>query len=449
MLSIRKLRWISVIGPTTFVVGFELFTRMLFPDFVPAWGHVVVALAAISAGAFAFSTFVFTTMARLESQIRERNRRLALLNTVATHASESLDLEQVATAICRNVSNALDAEAAAIALTSEDDGELRLAGHVGLPRGATGPDGALGPYDCDCRKALALDGPVVVRDGRELPGCMGLVSNGGSATCVSVPTRSKGKSIGVLLVVRQGPRAFTQEDVDLIAALGSQAGAVLQNAQLFSNTGAIAVLQERQRVAREVHDGLAQTLGYLNVQLGIVDQLLAKGELESVRGELETMSQVTRVAYEDLRHSITDLRTPLAVSGGVRRTLREYLERFSLQTGIPCHFEGHTGSAAALAPESEVQLLRIVQEALNNVRKHAPGAEIWLHVEADSRHVKAVIRDNGPGFDPESITREGRFGLHTMKERAEASGGSLSIVSRPGVGTTIEVAMPAEGARVA
>lgn len=449
MLSIRRLRWISVVGPTVFVVGFELFTRVLFPDFVPAWGHVVVALAAISAGAFAFSTFVFTTMARLECQIHERNRRLTLLNTVAIHASESLDLEQVATSICRNVGTALDAEAAAIALTSEDDGELRLAGHVGLPRDAVSPEGTLGPYDCDCRKALALGGPVVVDDARELAGCMGLVSNGESATCVSVPARSKGKTIGVLLVVRHGQRAFTPDDVDLIAALGSQAGAVLQNAQLFSNTGAIAVLQERQRVAREVHDGLAQTLGYLNVQLGIVDQLLAKGELENVRGELETMSQVTRVAYEDLRHSITDLRTPLAVSGGIRRTLREYLEKFSLQTGIPCHFEGHTGSAAVLAPESEVQLLRIVQEALNNVRKHAPGAEIWLHVEANSRSVKAIIRDDGPGFDPERVDSSNRYGLYTMRERAEARGGTLSIESRLGTGTTIEVMLPAEGAKVA
>lgn len=447
-MSIRTLRWISVIGPTAFVVGFELFTRVLVPDIVPAWGHVVVALAAMSAGAFAFSTFVFTTMARLEGQIRERNRRLALLNTIATRASESLDLEQVASTICRNVAEALDAEAAAIALTSEDDGELRLAGHAGLPRGATGPNGSLGTYDCDCRKALALDGPVV-RNAGDLPGCMGLVPGGGLATCVSVPTRSKGKSIGVLLVIRRGKRPFTTDDIDLIAALGSQAGAVLQNAQLFSNTGAIAVLQERQRVAREVHDGLAQTLGYLNVQMGIIDQLLTKGDLVGVRGELETMSQVTRVAYEDLRHSITDLRTPLAISGGIRRTIREYLEKFSLQTGIPCHFEGHTGSAAVLSPEAEVQLLRIVQEALNNVRKHAPGAEIWLRVEADSRRVKTVIRDNGPGFDPDRIGREGRFGLHTMKERAEASGGSLTIASRPGNGTTIEVLMPAEGARVA
>jgi signal transduction histidine kinase len=448
MLSIRTLRWISVIGPTAFVVGFELFTRVLFPDIVPAWGHVVAALAAISTGAFGFSTFVFTSMARLERQIHERNRRLALLNTIATNASESLDLQQVATAICRNVGRALDAEAVAVALSSEDDGELHLAGQMGLPRDATGPDGTLGPYDCDCRKALALDGPVV-RDARELPGCMGLVPNGEAATCVSVPTRSKGKGIGVLLVARRGTRAFTHDDLDLISVIGSQAGAVLQNAQLFSNTGAIAVLQERQRVAREVHDGLAQTLGYLNVQLGIVDQLLAKGQLDTVRGELETMSEVTRVAYEDLRHSITDLRTPLAVSGGIRRTLREYLDRFSVQTGIPCHFEGHTGSPAVLPPESEVQLLRIVQEALNNVRKHAPGGEIWLRVEADSRHVRAVIRDNGPGFDPDSISQEGRFGLHTMKERAEASGGALSINSRPGSGTTIEVTMPAEGVRAA
>src|SRR3990172_6861813 len=126
MISIRTLRWISVVVPTAFVVVFELITRSLYDDFVPAWGHTVVILAAVSVAAFAFSTFVFATMAPLEREIRERNRRLSLLNTVASEASESLDLEEVCAAITRNVRLALAAQTAGLALASEDDGELRL-----------------------------------------------------------------------------------------------------------------------------------------------------------------------------------------------------------------------------------------------------------------------------------------------------------------------------------
>ena len=447
-MSIRTLRWITVIAPTTFVVAFEFVTRVLTPDIVPGWGHVVVALAAISSAAFAFSTFVFTSVSHLERQVSERNRRLAVLNSVAAHANESLDLQEVANAIAGDLIEGLDADAAAVTLEGEDDGELRLVGQAG--RGLElGLNQMLGAADCECRRVVALDHPLVIENAHEAPSCARVVAGGKPATCVSAPVRSKGNGIGALLVLRAGRRTFSKDEVDLVSALGSQVGPVLQNAQLFSKSGAIAMLQERQRVAREVHDGLAQTLGYLNVQMGIIDQLCATGELAAVRAELHTMASVTRDAYEDLRHSITDLRTPVALGGGVRRTLREYVERFSLQTGIRTHFEGHTGTPAVLSTESEAHLLRIVQEALNNVRKHAAGATVWVSVEADSRRVNVHIRDDGPGFDAATVRQDHRYGLRTMVERAEASGGTLAVESRPGQGTTIEVMMPVEGVKAA
>ncbi len=446
-MTIRTLRWSTVVVPTAFVVVFELVTRSLYGDILPAWGHTAAILAAVSAGAFLFSTFVFATMARLEREIRDRNQRLALLNAVASEASASIEVDEVGSAITRNVMQALAADAVGLALTSEEDGELRLAAHSGLPLHVAQEHHNLGPYDCECRQALALGYALVVRDSRETDSCGGILGGRARRTCISAPIRSKGNNIGAIFVARRISRPFSAEEVDLVSALGSQVGAVLQNAQLFSKTGAIAVLQERQRVAREVHDGLAQTLGYLNMQMGIIDHLLAGGEMSKAQAELEAMAQVTREAYHDLRQSIMDLRTPL--SGGFRRSLREYLERFSMQTGIPCHFEGHRGSAAALSPSVEVQLTRIVQEALTNVKKHAPGAQVWLSVEANSRQVTVVIRDDGPGFELARVPSSGRFGLQTMKERAEGAGGSLTIRSRPGAGTRLEVTVPQEGVKAA
>ncbi|HEU4760179.1 MAG TPA: GAF domain-containing sensor histidine kinase [Dehalococcoidia bacterium] len=435
--------------PTAFVVIFELVTRSLYGNLVPAWGHTVVVLAAVSVGAFAFSSFVFAAMARLEREVRERNRRLALLNAVAVEASESLDLDEVAVAVTRNVMQALGADAAGLALASEEEGELRLVAQSGLADQIASRDGRLGQYDCDCRKALALGRAVIIRNAQESASCTGLVPAGAAGTCLSAPIRAKGNGVGAILVVRPASQPFDPEEIELVSALAAQVGPALQNAQLFSKTGAIAVLQERQRVAREVHDGLAQTLGYLNVQMGIIDHHLAAGEAARAQAELEAMTRVTTEAYEDLRRSIMDLRTPLSPGGSLRRTLREYLERFSAQTGIPSHFEGHTGAAAALSPDAEVQLIRIVQEALNNVKKHALSAEVWLSVEASDRRVRVVIRDDGPGFDSASLPRSGRFGLQTMEERAQSAGGSLVIGSRPGAGTRIEVSIPTEGAKAA
>jgi two-component system nitrate/nitrite sensor histidine kinase NarX len=449
MLSRRTLRWISVVVPTAFVVVFELVTRGLYGNSVPAWGHTVVILAAVSTAAFAFSTFVFATTAHLEREIRERNRRLALLNVVSTEASESLDLEEVAAAITRNVMQALRAEAAGLALVSEEDDELRLVAQSGSPLQIPHGNGSLGPHDCECRKALALGQAVVVPDSRESASCAGILGDKTPGTCISAPIRSKGINIGAIFVARPKSRPFTLDERGLVTALGAQVGPAIQNAQLFSKRGAIAVLEERQRVAREVHDGLAQTLGYLNVQMGIVDHLLASDDLAKAKAELETMTQVTREAYEGLRLAIMDLRTPLSPTGGLRRTLREYLQRFSLQTGIQCHFEGHRGSAATLSPSAEVQLTRIVQEALANVKKHAPAAEVWLSVEANERLVRVVIRDNGPGFDPASVPQSGRFGLQTMRERAEGIGGSVLIESRADAGTRLEVTIPVDEAKAA
>ncbi len=445
----RTLRWITVVVPTTFVVVFELVTRSLYDDFVPAWGHTVVILAAVSIAAFAFSTFVFASMAHLEREIRERNRRLALLNAVATEASESLDLEEVATAITRNVRQALMADAAGLALVAEEDGELRMIAQCGLPSQITTGNGSLSSYDCECRKALALGEAIVIADSRKIESCAGVLGERTPGTCISAPIRSKGNNIGAIFVARPRSRPFDQDEAELVTALASQVGAVLLNAQLFSKTGAIAVLQERQRVAREVHDGLAQTLGYLNVQMGIVDHRLANEEWVKAQAELAAMSKVTREAYEDLRQSITDLRTPLSPGGSLRRTLREHLERHSAQTGIPCHFEGHKGIATILAPSSEVQLIRIVQESLTNVKKHAPGAQVWLTVKASDRSVSVTIRDDGPGFDPASVPGSGRFGLQTMKERAESTGGTLVIESRPGEGTRLEITVPVEASKAA
>lgn len=448
MLSIRTLRWISVVVPTAFVLVFELVTRGLYGNSVPAWGHTVVILAAVSTAAFAFSTFVFATMARLEREIRERNRRLALLNVVSTEASESLDLEEVAAAITRNVMQALGAKAAGLALVSED-GELRVVAHSGLPTRTGSGNGSPGLYDCECRRALALGRAIVVKDIRESASCAGILGDRILGTCISAPLRSKGINIGAIFVARPKSQPFSLDERGLVTALGSQVGPAIQNAQLFSKRGAIAVLEERQRVAREVHDGLAQTLGYLNVQMGIVDHLLASDDLAKAKAELKTMTQVTRDAYEGLRLAIMDLRTPLSPTGGLRRTLREYLQRFSLQTGIQCHFEGHRGSAATLSPSAEVQLTRIVQEALANVKKHAPAAEVWLSVEANERLVRVIIRDNGPGFDPASVPQSGRYGLQTMRERAEGIGGSLLIESHADAGTRLEVTIPIDEAKAA
>ncbi len=438
-----------MVVPTTSVAVFELITHGLLSHSVPTWVNVVVAFAGLTPAAFIFSTFVFGTMNRLERELRDQNRRLAPLNAVAAHASESMELEEVASAITRDLAQAMTADCAGLALAGEDDGELRLVAQIGLPPTMTDAAGQLGPNDCGCRQVVTQGRTIVVEDSQESAACAGISPEGSAATCVSAPIRSKGKTIGAILVARSKSLPITADEVDLVTALGLQVGPVLQNAQLFSQTGALAVLQERQRMAREVHDGLAQTLGHLSLQVAITDRRLADGDADGARAQMEAMGQTVRGALADLRQSLVDLRVPLSACGDLRRTLREYVARFSLQTGIPCHFEDQRGPALALSPSAEVQLIRIVQEALTNVKKHAPGASVWLRMRSSGQQVHVTIQDDGPGFEPADVGDSGRFGLQTMKERAESAGGGFVVESRPGSGTRLEVTVPMEGVKVA
>lgn len=447
VLSIKRLRWISVIAPTLFVVAFELVAEgFLGRDRVPPWIHALVALVAVAIAASAFSLFVFSTIGKLEKEIRERSHRLGLLNSLGKQLSESLDISEVAESAARNIVDALDADAAGLALALDDErpGSLQLVGHYGL---AGLPDinespMPLGEYDCESARAVALGRPVVVEDTLANPRCSGLLKNDSSQICVAVPVKSKGRNIGAMFVARDASIPFEDNEVELLDAVGSQIGSFLENAHLFANAEALAVMQERERVAREVHDGLAQTLGYLNVQMGVVEHLVRSGEVTKIQSELEQMTDVTRRAYDDLRQVISDLRFPVSAAG-LRRAIREYADDFSRRTGIACHFEAHHGLPIVLAPSVEVQIIRIVQESLANVKKHARDAEVWLTVEASEEQAHVAVRDNGPGFDPiAALAQRHQFGLRTMTERAESAGGKLIIRSTPGEGTTVSLTVP-------
>ena len=295
-MSIRRLRWISVIAPTVFVGAFEIVTRSLYGDLVPLWVHMVVALAAVSVAAFAFSTFVFASMRSVEREIRVRNRRLAALNALAAEVSESLDVDQVAAATTRSVLASMTADVVGVALVSEEDGALRLIGQDGLAVQFTPENGGLplGENDCECRKAVALGRPVLVEDTSQSVPCTGLLGER-TGTCVAVPVKSKGRTTGAIFVARDRSNPWRSEDIELIAAVGAQVGTVLENAQLFSKAEALAVLQERERVSREVHDGLAQTLGYLNVQMGILNRLLTSGETVKAQAEVDQMAELRKL----------------------------------------------------------------------------------------------------------------------------------------------------------
>lgn len=206
-----------------------------------------------------------------------------------------------------------------------------------------------------------------------------------------------------------------------------------------------AVLEERARLSRELHDGFAQLVAFLLVRIDTVTDLVAAQRKPEALAELERMRSSTDDLYQDVREAITELRTEVA-QRGLPATLREYVEEYEERHAITVSLHGED-AAGALSSVASYQLLRIVQESLANVRKHASAHHAWIEFDARTdRQLHVVIGDDGLGFDPSATEHKPRsFGLASMRERAEGLGGQLTIESQRGRGTRILVQLPIEG----
>jgi signal transduction histidine kinase len=211
----------------------------------------------------------------------------------------------------------------------------------------------------------------------------------------------------------------------------------------------LAVVDERNRLAREIHDGVAQVLATMLVRLDTVEGLLERGRTEAVLEEVRGLRASGAEAYGDVREAIADLRTrPELGPQGLRQALESYVSQFADRTELRATFgfDAIEGDVDDLTPTAEVQLLRIVQEALANVRRHAGASRVDVQFWRDNGGWHVSVRDDGRGFDPTaadtSTGRQEHVGLSIMRERAESVGGSLTITSSPGGGTEVHTLVP-------
>jgi len=206
----------------------------------------------------------------------------------------------------------------------------------------------------------------------------------------------------------------------------------------------LAILKERDRLAREMHDGFAQALSVLNLNAKAVRQAIMIGDTVHAGEALDALEQVIDQAYADVREAISGLRTLVPHEQGLIATVSQYLEEFGLQYGIATELDVEGMEEVSFTSTQEIQLLRIIQEALSNVRKHAEADHVWIRFQRIDDDVQITIADDGRGFDPVARVAKQAFGLAIMRERAESLGGSFRLDTRPGAGTTVTVRIPVE-----
>jgi signal transduction histidine kinase len=210
-----------------------------------------------------------------------------------------------------------------------------------------------------------------------------------------------------------------------------------------------AIADERDRIARELHDGFAQLLGYVNTKAMAVRLMLKRRRVHEAERHLEQLEQAARDLYTSVREAILGLRVGGATDEGLAAMLARYAEQFELLSGLPTYFSARAeAEKVRLGTESELQLLRIVQEALSNVRKHATARRAGVELAVHQGQLEISVTDDGQGFDPSQKGGSGtlRFGISTMRERAASIGAELSIESLPGTGTRLSVRIPLQEA---
>lgn len=452
-LSMTSLRWLAILVPIVFLALVQYLLHA-FVDVLHEWPWVIVLFGTVAMAVAVFSFGVFGVIERLERRVLEqseevsrRNRELAALLAVGQAGRSAVRLADVLDAALEAVLAVTSAEAAEVWLVTER-GELEL----GRLRGA-GADGfsdrkRLRLGEGLPRFAVQTGEPVVVHgpasDGRfEWPA----VQEVGFESLCAIPLLRGARTVGVLAVAARDPGALSDvPERRLLEGIGEQMAIAIETAFLHERVLDAAVLEERERIARELHDGLAQVLGYINTQTLAIRKLLDSGRVETAGESLAHMEEASRRANDDVRQAILGLRT---VPGeGLAASLRAYLREYGLMGGAALRLEvAPQGELLRLPAPNELQLLRIVQEALNNVRKHAGASSVVISLRVDGEGLSVEVTDDGRGFDPELPVPSGwpRFGLQTMQERAKAIGGRFEVRSRPGEGTTVGVRVTLAG----
>ena len=209
-----------------------------------------------------------------------------------------------------------------------------------------------------------------------------------------------------------------------------------------------AVQDERQRTRRELHDGVAQSLNYLRLRIQQINKSLPSGNSAKLTTDLEELHSVVRATYEDIREAIDQFSTEV-MTRPLLPALADYIHEFSQRNVMPVEFTPPE-TLRELSPQAELQLLRIAQEALTNVRKHTQATKVWVTFNDTDDGVELRVTDNGQGFDTsadQAPTADGGHGLRGMREWAEELGGVLEVHSTPGEGTELLVAVPREKVR--
>jgi len=371
--------------------------------------------------------------------LEEKNQELALLYEITAFLNEPATVEELCRRFVRRLMVQFAAQGGAVRLVDTESQKIHLVVTEGLSEVFVQKESCINMGECLCGGAASTQTPAFFD--LMQPTEMKLMYNcrDEGYRSVSVFTiRVKQRLIGIFNLYFHEARSFTPMEVQLLETVGQHLGAAIEGQRLVSREKEMAISEERNLLAQELHDSIAQGLAFLNIQVQMLEESLRKGNESEVMEGLSHIREGVQESYDDVRELLVHFRTRVHQSD-LEGAIRGTLEKFEGQTGIKAILN-ISGTGTPLDTSYETQALHIVQEALSNVRKHAGASAVTVEI---TRHGDCVIsvRDNGRGFNPELQPGDSHVGISIMKERAHRIGGQLEIHSTPGEGSEIRLTL--------
>lgn len=398
---------------------------------------------------------VYSTLEeRVEAETRrlaQRNHELGILYEATAFLSEPAPLQVLCDGFLDYIRNALGADAGAVRLYSTDSEKLYLMAHEGLSDSFLAKEAEMNCADCLCGEVFLSRMPVAF-DTVNPPAGMKFFScvREGFATATAFAILYDRQQLGVYNLYFRREKAITPQQVHLLETLGHHLGVAIENQRLKSREKELAISEERNLLAQELHDSIAQGLAFLNIQVQLLQDSLKKERIDEALQTAGQLREGVQESYDDVRELLVHFRSRVHQSD-LDSAINAALERFEGQTGIATEFE-RVGTGAPMLAADETQIMHIVQESLSNIRKHARASKVHVVVRRSVGHVEITVRDDGVGFDlvnEPNVKSEWHVGLKIMCERALRVGGECRIVSRPGEGTCVTLEVPRKNGREA
>ncbi|OGN92304.1 MAG: hypothetical protein A2Z70_03890 [Chloroflexi bacterium RBG_13_48_17] len=289
--------------------------------------------------------------------------------------------------------------------------------------------------------------PILANDVSENPRYRAVEALRDTRSELAVPVKMGNNVIGVLDIESTDVDAFGEADLYTAQTLADQLAVAIDNARLYDETRQMAVMEERNRMAREIHDTLAQGFSGIILQLEAAEQALGS-DLPALQRHLNQARNLARKSLAEARRSVWNLRPQALEQRPLADAIKQEVERFSQSTGVSVKFNV-LGDRRDLSPELEAGILRIFQESMTNVRKHAKATAVEVNLTFGESAAELDVRDNGIGFKPKisgdgdkSVKKRDTFGLISMRERARGLGGTFEVQSQRGKGTLVKIVIP-------